>query len=86
MTVAISPKYLVDTAEVRRIAGRSLSPSRKPVTRQTLIVWRQRHGFPKPLKAPKVAGELWDVREVRLWVRERAAEKARKAADPWGLG
>lgn len=83
---AIPPKHLVDTAEVRKIAGRSLSANRKPVTRHTLLTWRERHGFPAPLDAPKVSGDLWDVREVRAWVRDRAAEKARQASDPWGLG
>lgn len=74
---AVPAKHLVDTAEVRRIAGRAVHGNRKPVTRHTLLNWRDRHGFPDPLPAPKVHGELWDVREVRRWLRERREETQR---------
>lgn len=70
----IDTKHLVDTPEVRRICGRAIHSNRKPVTRSTLLKWRARHGFPQPLPAPKVSGELWDVREVRKWLRERSQE------------
>lgn len=49
---------------LRRVAG---------VSRATSHRWRNRRGFPKPVKRTK-AVVLWDLAEVRVWVEARLAE------------
>lgn len=65
-------------AQVRSSAGRALGRPRKPVTRRTILLWRATKGFPDPvtvLKSGKAEIELWDIREVRAWLREYAAKR-----------
>ena len=55
----------------RLMLGRALRDDRKPITRHTLLDWRERQGFPEPLKAPAAGVELWDRRVVRAWLEAR---------------
>jgi len=54
-------RVLADAATVREECG--------GVSRPTLLVWRREKDFPAPVRAPGVACELWDLREVRRWFR-----------------
>lgn len=67
--VPVPPRDILGNLETRRLAGRALG-GRKPVTRATLIRWRETGGFPDPIRKV-AAGELWDRREVVAWLRER---------------
>jgi hypothetical protein len=61
---------LADSLAVRKMCGRALRADRKPITRHTLIRWRERD-FPAPLDTPYVTTcELWDRRAVRQWIRD----------------
>lgn len=55
------PRDILGNAEVRKLAG--------GITRHTLIRWREREGFPKPIRSLE-SGELWDRRHVQAWLRE----------------
>jgi hypothetical protein len=67
----VPPQHLADTAYVRKIAGRAVHGRSKSIQRGTLLTWRKTKGFPEPLPTRYVGGELWDVRQVRKWLRER---------------
>ena len=71
MSDPIYPRDLADTAAVRKMCGRALRTDRKPITRHTLLRWREHEGFPAPLDTPQVAGDLWDRRLVRQWIKDR---------------
>jgi hypothetical protein len=75
--MSIEPRHLAGNEAVRRTCGWALNRKEKPVTRKTLIYWRERHGFPEPLDAPRAGVELWDIREVRAWAKQyREAREA----------
>jgi predicted DNA-binding transcriptional regulator AlpA len=60
----IPPRSIVGNAEVREMCG--------GITRHTLIRWREREDFPKPVRRlPLSDVELWDARQVRAWYRAR---------------
>lgn len=62
---------LMGVYAVRRMLGRALRPDKKPITRHTLLRWRDHEGFPAPLKAPAAGCELWDRRVVKAWLESR---------------
>ena len=72
----IHPNDIVGTVAVRKIAARYLGHEWRPVTRPTLIKWRQHRGFPEPLPCPRAGVELWDAREVREWCKAHAERRA----------
>lgn len=82
----IPPRHIAGNEAVRKTCGRYMGRYEgKAVSRPTLIYWRQRHGFPEPIDAPRAGVELWDIRLVREWARAYAAmraeqERARLAA------
>jgi hypothetical protein len=59
---------LMGVYAVRRMLGRALREDRKPITRHTLLSWREKYGFPEPLNAPGAGVELWDRRIVKAWL------------------
>lgn len=77
--VEIPTRHIADGKAVRMTAGRYVGHPHKPVSRHTLIYWRERHGFPQPLDAPRCDAELWDIREVREWCREYVARRHAEA-------
>lgn len=60
MTVPV--QEIVGPAEIREMAG--------GVSRATFSRWRRQWWFPKPIRTLE-AVELWDAREVAIWL-ERA--------------
>jgi hypothetical protein len=69
---------IIGNAEVRRLAGRLLTTSNrktdnKPITRATLIAWREREDFPAPIRRLD-SGDVWDRREVRAWLEQRRSK------------
>ena len=71
----IHPRDIVGNAAVRTIAAYYLK-QHKPVTRPTLLRWRQLRDFPAPLDCPRAGTELWDAREVRAWCKAHAEYRA----------
>lgn len=57
----VEVRSIVGVAETLRLCG--------GITRATLLRWRKRPGFPKPIRRLK-SGELWDASEVRAWLAE----------------
>jgi len=47
--LVIHPRDIVGNAAVRKIAGYYLGHEWRPVTRPTLLKWREQRGFPAPL-------------------------------------
>lgn len=76
MAELVNTRDLMDTLAVRKLCGRWLGHRNRsghfqPVTRHTLLRWRELHGFPQPLDTPHVSTcELWDRRAVRAWIKE----------------
>lgn len=58
---------IIGNLQVRRLAGRQLG-QRKPVTRTTLIRWRDKERFPGPVRKFPDGTEIWDRRQVRHWL------------------
>jgi predicted DNA-binding transcriptional regulator AlpA len=56
------PEHIVSGTELRRLLGN--------ITRATLIAWRRDRGFPAPVKQLEREA-VWDIREVRAWMRKR---------------
>jgi predicted DNA-binding transcriptional regulator AlpA len=56
------PEHIVSGTELRRLLGN--------ITRATLIAWRRDRGFPEPVKQLEREA-VWDIREVRAWMRKR---------------
>lgn len=69
----IPPRQIVGNQEVRKMCG--------GITRTTLLAWRRTEAFPTPIRTlagtPKT--ELWDARQVRAWLKQRAADPPRNA-------
>lgn len=67
MADPIQPGKILGVAEVRRLA--------KAKYASDLVRWRERNGFPEPIKVlPHTKSgrwpvELWDADEVRKWLR-----------------
>lgn len=64
----VLPRDLMLASDVRRLAGIR--------SRNTLLNWRARHGFPEPIRSFRVGQgrrvqrvEVWDRREVRAWLK-----------------
>lgn len=57
---AVPAQFLADNQAVRNVAG--------GITRTTLLDWRERRGFPAPLKTPRCSTAIWDIREVLAWL------------------
>ena len=55
-------KYLIDSQGIRELAG--------GIPRTTLLRWRDRMGFPKPLPTPHLAAPVWDRRDVTRWLED----------------
>ena len=72
----IHPRDIVGNAAVRTIAAYYLGHEWRPVTRPTLLKWRESRGFPEPLPCSRAGVELWDAREVRAWCKAHAARRA----------
>ena len=77
------PRDIVGNAAVRKIAGYYLGHEWRPVTRPTLLKWREQRGFPDPLPCERAGVgpggqpiELWDAREVREWCKAHARRRA----------
>lgn len=64
-TETIPHSDIIGNYETRKLAG----AGSKPVTRHTLLRWRELHGFPEPIRILR-SGELWDRRAVRAWLAE----------------
>jgi predicted DNA-binding transcriptional regulator AlpA len=70
----IHPRDIIGNRQVRKMCG--------GIARGTLLRWREREGFPEPIR--KIPGpgsspvELWDRRAVKAWFQRRQAER-----DPW---
>lgn len=62
---------LMGVYAVRRMLGRALRDDKKPITRHTLLRWRDREGFPDPLNAPAAGVELWARPIVKAWLESR---------------
>jgi hypothetical protein len=62
---------LMSVYAVRRMLGRALREDRKPITRHTLLNWRNKEGFPDPVNAPSAGVELWSKPIVRAWLESR---------------
>lgn len=60
-TEAVPAQFLADNQAVRNVAG--------GITRTTLLDWRERRGFPAPLKTPRCQTSIWDIREVLAWLQ-----------------
>jgi predicted DNA-binding transcriptional regulator AlpA len=56
------PEHIASGTELRRLLGN--------ITRATLIAWRRDRGFPEPVKQLEREA-VWDIREVRAWMRKR---------------
>ena len=71
----VAAQDIIGNIEVRTLAGRELE-QRKPITRATLIRWRDLHDFPEPFRVLKGTPhtELWDRREVVAWLRARGQQ------------
>ena len=74
--LVLHPRDIVGNAAVRKIAGYYLGHEWRPVTRPTLLKWREQRGFPAPLPCERAGTELWDAREVREWCKAHAARRA----------
>lgn len=61
---------IVGNAAVRRMC----STTKTPITRHTLIRWRETEEFPQPIRVTDGV-ELWDAREVRDWLRARDRDR-----------
>jgi hypothetical protein len=59
---ALLPEHIVSGTELRRLLGN--------ITRATLIAWRRDRGVPEPVKQLEREA-VWDIREVRAWMRKR---------------
>lgn len=57
----VPAQFLADNQAIRNIAG--------GITRHTLLDWRERRGFPAPLKTPRCQTAIWDIREVLAWLQ-----------------
>jgi len=79
--LVIHPRDIVGNAAVRKIAGYYLGHEWRPVTRPTLLKWREQRGFPAPLPCERAGTELWDAREVREWCKAHAARRAELEAN-----
>jgi predicted DNA-binding transcriptional regulator AlpA len=63
------------TIEARNIAGvAEVLKECGGIPRSTLIRWREKNEFPRPVKRLK-SGEVWDLAEVREWLEQRASQK-----------
>lgn len=69
----IHPDDLLSNESARQLCAHYLGQE-VPVTRATLIRWRQARGFPAPLPCSRAGVELWDARQVRAWVQEYAQD------------
>ena len=63
----IEARNIAGVAEVLKECG--------GIPRSTLIRWRAKNEFPRPVKTIK-CGELWDLAEVRAWLEQRARAAA----------
>lgn len=64
----VRTRDLMGVYAVRAMLGRALRDDHKPITRHTLLRWRDKYGFPEPLKTPHAGVELWDRRVVKAWL------------------
>jgi predicted DNA-binding transcriptional regulator AlpA len=67
----VEVRNIVTVHEIVKLAG----TARQPIPRSTLQRWRDRHGFPEPLKTVGRRTELWDVVEVREWLKAYRAKR-----------
>jgi hypothetical protein len=67
----VKPHDILGNHEVRALVGRKTGRP-KPLDRHTLIRWRDREGFPPPIRVlrgtPRT--ELWSRPVVLAWLRE----------------
>jgi hypothetical protein len=66
---------IVGNAEVRRLAGRLITTANRktddrPISRATLLAWREKEDFPAPIRRLD-SGDVWDRHEVREWLKAR---------------
>jgi prophage regulatory protein len=54
------PEHLVGGKEIRELVG--------GIQRNTLLAWRRDRGFPEPIARLEI-GEVWDLRDVKEWMR-----------------
>lgn len=69
----IHPDDIIGNESARALCAHYLGQD-APVTRPTLRKWRRQRGFPEPLPCSRAGVELWDAREVRVWVQAHAAD------------
>lgn len=62
------PHHILLTADVRRLAGQ--------ISRDTLLAWRERRGFPSPVRSIRVGKgaraqhvDIYDRRHVMAWLK-----------------
>jgi hypothetical protein len=66
----VKPRDIIGNYEVRALIGRQTGRP-KMLDRHTLIRWREKEGFPEPIRTLKgtPATELWDRTAVLAWLR-----------------
>jgi predicted DNA-binding transcriptional regulator AlpA len=79
--LAIHPHDIIGNEQARSIAAHYLGQT-TPVTRNSLIKWREKRGFPQPLDTPRAGVELWDAREVRAWCEKHAEWRRQQDQGP----
>jgi hypothetical protein len=57
----LHPDDIISSVEVRALIGVK--------SRHTLIAWRRGRGFPEPFKTVDGRVELYDRREIEVWLR-----------------
>jgi hypothetical protein len=59
----VAPDDIIDAADVRRLL--------KIKSRATLIARRRETDFPEPITRTGTGVELWDRRDIEMWLRDQ---------------